>query len=155
MVLVIVRVVPPHVGGDEARRGGIVGDVRVFVMHDASAGMEYAPHVVYHLSVCLGHVKIEPIRVLSLEVAQQGLAETSRLHHSAHRIALEECVELRDGAVEGLGGRAALEFKVHLLRVRGAVGGGADESGELLGMEGSVLDRGIREPGRKESIHNN
>lgn len=55
-------------------------------------------------------------------------------------------MKLRDCSIEGLGRGAALEFKVYLFRVGGASTGRADEGGEFLGMEGSVLDGGICEP---------
>lgn len=55
------------------------------------------------LAMSVLHVKVESIRVLAFEVPQQRLAESGRLHHPTHSIALEERVELGDGAVKGLG----------------------------------------------------
>ena len=57
-----------------------------------------------------------------------------------------------DGSVKGLGGRSALEFKVHLfwMSATTVVRGGGHKGGELFGMEGCVLDRGVAESARRE-----
>lgn len=119
-------------------------------MREAGAGVEDGPDVVDHLTVGPHHVKVESVWILVLEVAKEGLAEPRGLDHPTDRIALEEGVELCHGSVQGLGGGATLELKVHLLGVGGAVAGGVDEGSELLGMEGSVLDGGICKPVGKE-----
>ena len=92
------------------------------------------------------HVKVEPVWILVLEVAQKGFAESCRLDNPTNRVSLEEGVKLCHSSVQSLGGGAALEFKVHLLRTGGTIAGGADESGEFLCMEGRVLDGRICEP---------
>ena len=56
-------------------------------------------------------------------------------------------MELCDGAVQGLGGGAASQLKLHLFRWRAVVVG--DDGSELLSMEGSVLDGGVAEPVRR------
>lgn len=115
-------------------------------VHKAGARVKDAPDVVDDFAVRAHHVKVEPVRVLAFEVAQQGLAESRSLHHTTHSFALEESVELCNGTVKGLGQRAALQVKVHLLRAGGAVAGGIDQSGELLGVECGVLDGSVGKP---------
>lgn len=126
------------------RRVGVV--IVLISMCEPCTRVQDAPDVVHHLPMCPHHIKVEPIRVLPLEVAQEGLAEACRLHHSAHRLALEEGVELRHRPVKGLGVGAGLEVKVHLFRPGRSVAGGVDECCELLGMECGVLDGRVGEP---------
>ncbi len=121
-------------------------------MRESCAGVQDGPDVVNYLPMCPHHVKVETIRVLVLEVPQERFAESGRLDDSTDRISLEEGVKLRHGSVQRLSRGAALEFKVHLLWVGGAVAKGTDEGGELFCMEGSVLDRGVSEPGGEQKI---
>lgn len=122
--------------------------VVVISVHEASARMQDPPDVVYHFVMRPHNVKVEPVWVLPFEVPEKGLAESRCLHHSAHCISFEEGVEFGDCAVQGLGSGSALEVKVHLFWVRGAVARGGDKSGELLSMEGSVLNGGVGEPAK-------
>ena len=119
-----------------------MGSGIVTVMEKCRTGVEDRPHMVYHLSMCLHHVKIESIWVLALEVSKETFTKSCRLYHTAYALASEEGVKFSDGSVQGLRGSSALEFKVHLLRPRATavVGGGGHEGSELLGMEGCVLD---------------
>ena len=117
------------------------------VVKKCRAGVEDRPYMVYYFSMRFHHVEIEPIRILALEVPEKRLTKAGRLHHTANTFSSEEGMKFRDGSVEGLGGGSALEFKVHLFGTRASavVGGGSHESGELFGVEGRILDRGVAE----------
>jgi hypothetical protein len=117
--------------------------VDVTVVKKSRTWMEDGPDVVYHLSMRLHHVEIEPIRILTFEVSEETLTKSGHLHYAADALSSEESVKFGDGSIEGLGGGSALEFKVHLLgaSTTAVVGGGGNESGELFGVEGCVLHR--------------
>lgn len=104
--------------------------------------------MIYDFSVCPDHIKVEPVRILTFEVAQEGFAETCRFHYSTHGISLEEGVELCDSPIEGLGQSPALEVKVHLFLMGGAVTRTGDQGRKFLGVECSVLDGRVGEPAR-------
>ena len=87
----------------------------VRVVKECRARMQDGPDVIHNFSMCLHDIKVESVRVLAFEVSQKRLAKSGCLHHTANALSSEEGVKFRDGAVEGLGGGSALEFKVHLL----------------------------------------
>lgn len=133
--------VPPGVWGYQTGTPGhrVIGTGGVVVVENSSAWVENGPYVINYLPMGLRHVKVESVGVLTFEVPQEGLAESRCFHHSTDGLTFEEGVKLCDGSVQGLGGRTALEFKVHLLGVRCAIGWGTDQCSEFLGVKCGVL----------------
>ena len=64
--------------------------------------MKDRPHTVDNLSVCPCHIKVKPIWILSLEIAQKRLTVTCIFHDPTHCVPLEKCVEFGDSSVQGL-----------------------------------------------------
>lgn len=90
-----------------------------------------------HFFVSEGHIEIESIGNLTLDVAEKGLTVTGCPDYIAHCVSPKEGMELGHSTVQRLGRCPAIQFNLHFFRH--LCTGMFDESLEPLSLESRVL----------------